>query len=211
MSTEIEPHPDSALALEGMELAGNARDLTDPECDTLLFVRSGSGSLEVAGEHFHLDGGCAALVLAGEPADLRGELELLRITVRPVADVHAALGPRETVVRLDRETALGALDSRGYQVLFGPHNGSTRATLFAGFVPPGRSPWHYHLYDEIVWIPDGPAVLHRRGSEVGPLAPGSAFRLRPREVHIVENAGEREMTLLGVFTPAGSPSAAYLS
>jgi quercetin dioxygenase-like cupin family protein len=202
---------DSALALESFELAGDARQLTDAECDTLLFVRSGGGSLEVADAVFTLAEGSAALVLAGEPAEVRGELELVRVTVGPVDDVHAALGPRETVVTLDRASALGALDARGYQVLFGPHNGSTRATLFAGFVPPGRSPWHYHLYDEIVWIPDGPAVLHRRGEEAQPLAPASAFRLRPRDVHIVENAGEREMTVLGVFAPAGSPSAAYLA
>jgi hypothetical protein len=30
-------------------------------------------------------------------------------------------------------------------------------------------------------------------------------------VHIVENAGDREMTIIGIFTPAGSPSAAYLT
>jgi len=30
-------------------------------------------------------------------------------------------------------------------------------------------------------------------------------------VHIVENAGASEMTIIGVFTPAGSPSAAYLT
>jgi hypothetical protein len=36
--------------------------------------------------------------------------------------------------------------------------------------------------------------------------------LRPREVHVVENAdAEREMALIGIFTPAGSPSAAYLT
>jgi hypothetical protein len=43
------------------------------------------------------------------------------------------------------------------------------------------------------------------------LGPGAAFRLRPREVHIVENASpDRELTIVGIFTPAGSPSAAYL-
>jgi hypothetical protein len=29
-------------------------------------------------------------------------------------------------------------------------------------------------------------------------------------VHIVENAGDRELTIIGIFSPAGSPSAAYL-
>ena len=43
------------------------------------------------------------------------------------------------------------------------------------------------------------------------LAAGAAFRLRPRQVHVVENAGASEMTIIGIFTPAGSPSAAYLT
>jgi hypothetical protein len=31
-------------------------------------------------------------------------------------------------------------------------------------------------------------------------------------VHIVENeAADRELTIIGIFTPAGSPSAAYLT
>ena len=121
-------------------------------------------------------------------------------------DRHATLGARETVVRLDRERAEQALGARAFQLLFGPHNGSTRATLFAGFLPPGRSPWHYHLYDEIVFVPDGPGRLHRRGSEIEPLAAGSAFRLRPREVHIVENASaDGDMTVSGRLHPRRQP------
>ena len=59
-------------------------------------------------------------------------------------------------------------------------------------------------------MPEGPGRLHlSEGSNE--LGAGAAFRLRPRQVHIVENAGEREMTIIGVFTPAGSPSAAYLT
>ncbi len=49
------------------------------------------------------------------------------------------------------------------------------------------------------------------GDAVEPLGHGSVFRLHPREVHIVENLDpEHELVVLGIFTPAGSPSAAYL-
>jgi hypothetical protein len=44
------------------------------------------------------------------------------------------------------------------------------------------------------------------------LSPGCAFRLHAREVHIVENTQPaEELAVLGIFTPAGSPSAAYLT
>ena len=50
----------------------------------------------------------------------------------------------------------------------------------------------------------------RRDSDQA-LEAGAAFRLRPREVHIVENSSpDREMIVIGIFTPAGSPAAAYL-
>ena len=60
-------------------------------------------------------------------------------------------------------------------------------------------------------MPDGPGRLHLGDTTVD-LERGSAFRLRPRQVHIVENLSpDAEMTIIGVFTPAGSPSAAYLT
>jgi quercetin dioxygenase-like cupin family protein len=215
MQTLIPPLDDSALALALVEVGSSETvAVHDPERDSLLYVSGGSGSLTLDGTTSELARGSAALVLAGEEATIAGdELEVVRATVGPSADRHAPLGPRETVVRVDPSLAQQALESRGYQILFGPHNGSTRATLFVGFVPPGRSPWHFHLYDEIVFIPRGPGRVHRAGAEdTEPLAAGSAFRLRPREVHIVENASaDEELTVVGFFTPAGSPSAAYLA
>ena len=83
--------------------------------------------------------------------------------------------------------------------------------MFVGYVPPGRAPWHYHLYDEICWIWRGPGRYHL-GDEVEPLEDGCCFWITPREVHIVENtSSDRELAILGIFTPAGSPSAAYLT
>ena len=202
----------SELALASIDLgAGITAALPAAEEDALLYVASGSGLLTVGDDSHELRAGSAALVVGGEDDAVQGELSFLRATVGPGADRHAPLGSREIVVHADDAGAGGATGGRSYQVLFGPENGSTRATLFVGHVPPGRAPWHFHLYDEIVWIPEGPARLHT-ADEVRELGPGTAFRLRPRQVHIVENASpDRELTVVGVFTPAGSPSAAYLA
>ena len=206
---------DSALALESVRLDEGAElEVHETDLDSLLFSTAGSGALSLAGETAAIEGGSAALVLAEEEATFvagAGGLELIRATVGSDADRHAPMGPREVVVALDDAISEQATGARSFQILFGPHNGSTRATLFAGYLPPGRAAWHYHLYDEIVWIPLGPGSLHLRGSE-NALGQGSAFRLRPREVHVVESSSlDREMTVIGVFTPAGSPSAAYLA
>ena len=202
---------DSALALHALTLAPGMRaGIADDELDTLVFVSAGSGRLVVGDEASPLRAHNAGLVLAGEEAELEatGALEAVVLTVGAETDLHAPMGTRETVVSLD-DADQRATGERSFQILFGPHNGSTRATLFAGYVPPGKAPWHYHLYDEIVFIPEGPGRLHV-GESIEELGAGSAFRLRPRQVHIVENPGDAAMTIIGLFTPAGSPSAAYL-
>lgn len=214
MTTHIPPDEDSALSLAEVRVPPEeAFDLRHEQNETLLVCSEGSGVLELAGERFSLTARRAALALANEPAPLTAGAEGFAGVVARVgrsADRHAALGEREVVVELDGAGADAATGSRSFEVLFGPRNGSTRATLFIGFVPPGKAPWHFHLYDEIVWIPKGPARLHRKDEAVEQLAAGAAFRLRPREVHIVENPSASVLELMGVFTPAGSPSAAYL-
>jgi quercetin dioxygenase-like cupin family protein len=213
-SGDIAPLGSSPLALSVLRgKPGERIPLGDGEHDSLLYVFAGEGTLELTAEH-PLTHGTAALVLAGEEATVVADqsgVSIVRATVDSSADRHAPLGPREAVARLESSEATNATGARSFQILCGPHNGSTRATLFAGFVPPGKAPWHYHLYDEIVWIPDGPGRLHL-GEEVEELTAGSTFRLRPREVHIVENtSADQVLVVLGVLAPAGSPSAAYLS
>jgi quercetin dioxygenase-like cupin family protein len=196
------PIAGSALAVETLALAGHETvENGSGDVDTIVLAVSG-----------HEDGPTARLILAGEKDEVTagaGGSVLVRATIGPETDRHAALGQRERTVSVDRVQAEGATGNRSFEVVFGPHNGSTRATMFVGHVPPGAAPWHFHLYDEIVWIWRGEGRFHTmEGSE--PLAPGSAFRIRPREVHIVENTSPTdELVVVGLFTPAGSPSAAY--
>jgi quercetin dioxygenase-like cupin family protein len=210
---DVRPIDGSALALETRVIEAGASIAVGHETnDTLLYVARGTGRLAVGDDTSPVDARSAGLVLAGEGGTLAAddELDLVVATVGADVDLHARMGPLERVTSLVGADAQQATGTRSFQILFGPHNGSTRATLFAGFIPPGRAPWHYHLYDEIVWVPEGPGRLHlHEGDE--PLEAGSVFRLRPRQVHIVENESSTDMTVIGVFTPAGSPSAAYLT
>ena len=206
----VEPVGESQLSLDTLRLdSGAASPLGDQACDELLFVFAGGGSLD----DDPIASGSAALVVAGESATLSagaGGLVAIRASIGVAVDLHAPMGRRERIVSVDEVEPGKATGSRSFQVLFGPHNGSTRATMFVGYIPPGAAPWHYHLYEEIVWVWNGTGRYHvAAGAEE--LADGSAFYLSPREVHIVENSSpDRELVVVGIFTPAGSPSAAYL-
>ena len=210
---DVRPLDGSALALETVTLApGTTAAIGEPGRDSLLYVANGTGLLSVGDDSASVHPGSAGLVLAGEEGLLSAEeeLEAFVATVTADVDLHAPMGPRTLAVSLDEAGAQQATGGRSFEILLGPHNGSTRATLFAGFIPSGKAPWHYHLYDEIVWVPEGPGRLHLAEGEAA-LGPGAAFRLRPRQVHVVENTSPSEMTIIGVFAPAGSPSAAYLT
>ena len=201
----------SELALHAMRVPpGAATEMSDDLRDTLLFAHEGACSV---GNH-ELGGPGSFLVPAGERRTLVAGPDgasLVCATLGAGTDLHAPMGATEPVVALDHVEPGQATGARSFQVLHGPHNGSTRATMFVGYIPPGKAPWHYHLYDEIVWVLRGEGRLHI-GDTVEPLDQGAAFRLRPREVHIVENTDPTvEMAVVGISTPAGSPSAAYLT
>jgi quercetin dioxygenase-like cupin family protein len=205
----------SALALSVVRIGPTGTwELAHAGCDTLLFTVAGTGTLDVESKHAGLSTARAALVVEGERAMVTAGpegLAAIRMSVGGDVDLHAPIGRRELAVDVDHVEPGTATGKRSFQVLFGPHNGSLRATLFVGYIPPGRAPWHYHLYDEIVWLWRGPGRLHLDGG-AEQLEDGAAFRLTPREVHIVENTrDDGEMAVLGLFTPAGSPSAAYLT
>ena len=212
----VGPIDGSALALEQLHLdQGGERIVEDAARDSLLYVASGSGTLALDGtEHRRCRLGarhsCSPASARRSRRPRGSSRSSATVGARTPTGTHrwAAVESRR---RSTTEKPSRRPGARSFQLLFGPHNGSTRATLFAGFIPPGKAPWHYHLYDEIVWVPEGPGRLHL-GDDTEELGPGSAFRLRPRQVHIVENASaDRELTIIGVFTPAGSPSAAYLT
>jgi quercetin dioxygenase-like cupin family protein len=210
----VPPVSDSALSLATLRLDARAvAEVTAEDADLLVFVTGGDGSASLAGETLDLESGRALIVRDGETATVTagGEgLSAARVAVAAEADVHAALGPDERVVALDLDDAGVATSNRSFQVLAGAHNGFPRATVFVGVVPPGAAPWHFHQYDEIVLQLSGGAVYHQSGL-VQDVRAGDAVRIRPRLVHVNENPSDGDMLLLGVFTPAGSPSAAYLA
>jgi quercetin dioxygenase-like cupin family protein len=210
----VPPERGSELALDAIDLRPDAQlELTDPLHDGLLLVHEGEGAVVVDGVRTEIAAVASLVVPAGAVGTLHAGpagLSTVHATIGATVDLHAPMGRTETLVSLDSVEPGTATGARSFQLLHGPHNGSVRATGFVGYIPPGAAPWHYHLYDEIVWILRGKGRLHV-GDDVEALAPGSAFRLHPREVHIVENVQPlAELAVLGIFTPAGSPSAAYL-
>ena len=210
---DVRPLEGSALELRTLTLElGATVELTEPGHDSLLYVSRGSGLFSAGAESVAIRERSAGLVLAGEDATLSAtsELEAILATVGPATDLHAPMGARALTVSLDDGDAQQATGARSSSSCSGRTTGRR-----------GRPS-----------LPDSSRRARRRGittcttrssgfpkarddctsrAEVGHSERVRRSRLRPRQVHIVENEGHGEMTILGVFTPAGSPSAAYLT
>ena len=77
-----------------------------------------------------------------------------------------------------------------------------------GSIPPGRAPDHFHEYEEVLCILSGRGRMWS-GASSTEVAAGSCIYLPRRQTHCLENTGEGELRLLGVFYPAGSPAVSY--
>jgi mannose-6-phosphate isomerase-like protein (cupin superfamily) len=128
-----------------------------------------------------------------------------------VAPLVATAGPisegAPPIVRLADRKEVPTAD-RWYRVLVDDEVGSTQVTQFIGSIPPGRAPVHFHHYEEVLFILRGEGRMWA-GNTSTPIAAGSCIYLPKGQVHCVENTGQNELRLLGVFYPAGSPAVRY--
>jgi len=120
-----------------------------------------------------------------------------------------ARDPERATVKLADRRAQRTAD-RWYRVLIDDEVGSRQVTQFVGSIPPGRAPNHFHTYEEVLFILQGEGRMWA-GETNTPIARGSCIYLPKGQVHCVENTGQGELRLLGVFYPAGSPSVRYES
>ena len=174
--------------------------------DELLYVVSGSGTLELDGEPYDLEPEIGAYVRAGETyaVDNAGPGELLVVSTSvPVEQVYRP--PREVTVRFADRDELRADGKRTFRYLVNQDAGCMDATQFVGIVEPCRAPDHSHTYDEVGYIVAGEGFAHVGGESI-PLRPGSCFHLPPEQVHCIENTGPGVMRILGVFHPSGDPA-----
>jgi mannose-6-phosphate isomerase-like protein (cupin superfamily) len=174
--------------------------------DEVLYVLDGTGSATVGGAEVPLRTGVGMFV-RGDTAwsvDADGALDVLSVLVH---DPEPA--PDATVtVDLLAEARLDATAARQFVLGVRAETGCPSVTQFIGFVPPGRAPDHFHRYDEVLYVLEGQGSLHI-GGEDAPLAPGVCVHLPATLVHCLENTGDSELQLLGVFRPSGSPADAY--
>jgi mannose-6-phosphate isomerase-like protein (cupin superfamily) len=190
------------------------------ECDEIIYVLQGAATILIDGWPYAVQPETGVYLRPGailtvhnpgpEPFVLIGSQCPEPLTASETLPPFTTPQSPETsppIVRLaDRETVPTA--DRWYRVLVDEEVGSTQVTQFVGSIPPGRAPDHFHNYEEVLFILRGAGRMWA-GKTHTPIAAGSCVYLPKGQVHCVENTGDDELGLLGVFYPAGSPSVRY--
>ncbi len=196
--------------------------VVNPVAEEVLYVASGEGHCRIDGHPYDLRPGAALFVPPGAACSIESTgPETLRIVssccpedpgrriVESPSPAVSGEPPRRMVHEDDRE-AIRAGQDRVFRYLVHTDLGCRAVTQFVGWIPTSRAPFHFHAYEECIYILEGQGILHLEGypaaSEFGP---GDSIYLPDGVVHCLENPGPSPIRLLGVFYPSGSPGAAY--
>jgi len=209
-----------AISLRILEFGpGISQGLLNRECDEVFYVLEGECTLFIDGRPYavgpetgiYLQPGKTLSVKSAGPDVVRfvssqcpeETFEIVTAALTSSGDSQQPL----PIVKLSDRRALPTAD-RWYRVLVDDEVGSEQVTQFVGSIPPGRAPDHFHEYEEVLFILRGEGRMWA-GETNTPIGPGSCIYLPKRQVHCVENTGDGELRLLGVFYPAGSPAVRY--
>ena len=180
--------------------------------DEIAYVVSGSGTLSLNGETHDLNPDVGIYIKAGESYEIDNggaeDVVLVSVTA-PEASGAEQSDVRKVIVRVADQPTIPAGKDREFRFVINPDAGCQDVTQFVGWIPPGRAPTHYHLYDEVIYVLDGDGVLHLEGQPDTPITTGTCIHLPPPVQHCLENTGDRPLRVLGVFHPAGSAAEAY--
>jgi len=202
----------TAISLHVLEVGpGWSPRLGGAACDEVVYVFEGAGVLQFEGGARPIGPGMGFYIPPGTRFEIETSVAMTLISSRcpdpgDAAEPVAPGGP-PVVVRME-DCVAETTGDRWYRVLLDHHVGRSRVTQFVGAIPPGRAPDHYHEYEEVLCILQGRGRMWA-GDKSTPIERGSCIYLPRRQVHCVENTGDSELRLLGVFYPSGSPAVRY--
>jgi mannose-6-phosphate isomerase-like protein (cupin superfamily) len=215
----------SAISLRTIEAGpGLSPGLRNAECDEVLYVMAGQGTLVLDGAAHPISPETGIFVRAGVTfaisnatdapmvlvssrcPDPQDDLETFDALPAPSRDRRPQHLPIARLADQPRESA----GDRWYAAIVDAKMGSEEITQFVGGIPPerARAPLHAHLYEEVLCVLSGEGRMWS-GDTSAPIREGSCIFLPRAQLHGVENTGPVELRVLGVYFPAGSTTARH--
>lgn len=191
--------------------AGRSAERANDGRQEVLYVVSGRGTLHLDGEPHELAPETGAFVAPREryAVENPGPEELLVVSVTAPESDRGVGDKRRVTIRYAEQPPLPASPNREFRYLVNEDAGCLDVTQFVGVIPPSKAPLHSHTYDEVVYVIEGRGVYHIGDRQI-PMGPGTCIHLPPLVMHCLENSGDEDMRVLGVFHPSGDPASRAL-
>lgn len=193
--------------------------IVNPNAEEVLYVAAGDGVCHINGFRYALRPGCAVFVPPRAEYVIEnqgpGILSIIGVCCPEEEERHVVERPRKAsgdpprlMVHENEREPIRAGEDRTFRYLVHTDLGCRQVTQFAGWIPTSKAPFHYHDYEEAIFILDGTGIVHVDGDECE-FGPGSSIYFPVGVRHSVENPGKTAIKLLGAFYPSGSPGEAY--
>jgi mannose-6-phosphate isomerase-like protein (cupin superfamily) len=198
---------------------GKSVTLRNAQSEEVLYITTGSGICFVDGHPYEIEPGTAVYVPPATQYQIYNPndtpIEIVSVCCPEESSVEtgsAAVTPkpesaRELTVREAERDRIKTGD-RTFRLLVDKDLGCQRVTQFVGVIPPGTSPHHYHTYEEAIFILQGRGIVWA-DDECCEFSAGTSIYLPIGQRHMLENTGDDDVRLLGVFYPSGSPATRY--
>jgi mannose-6-phosphate isomerase-like protein (cupin superfamily) len=186
--------------------------------DVILFVVSGSGTVNISGREFEVRATDGVYVRPAEAMQLTATpgatLQVFALAA-PLGDLQwpanlphnfdAAYPQRVVSVDAEQRTAMGP---RYFQILVDKRIGSKVITQFIGHIPPSKAAPHRHLYEEAIIVLSGEGCMWTEDRRVNVRA-GDVIFLPRKQLHSLEATSAEGIDVVGVICPGDNPSINY--
>ncbi len=198
--------------------AESSPPLCFPDCDVILFVESGNGTIIISGRPFqvratdglHVRPAEAFALIAAQASTLRvfalaspGSQMMWLERMPENFDANYA----QRIVSVDTEQRV-AMGPRYFQRLVDHRIGSEVITQFIGHIPPSKAAAHRHLYEETIIVLSGEGCIWTEDRKAKVRA-GDVIFLPRKQLHSLQALSSAGMDVVGVICPGNNPSINY--
>ena len=186
--------------------------------DVILFVLSGSGTVNISGRIFPVQATDGVHIRPGEAMQFAAHgAQALKVFALacPLGELEwpdtlpgnfdAQFPERVVSVDAEQRTAMG---SRYFQILVDKRIGSKVITQFIGHIPLSKAAPHRHLYEEAIIVLSGEGCMWTEDRKAHVKA-GDVIFLPRKQIHSLEATSADGMDVVGVICPGDNPSINY--
>jgi CDGSH-type Zn-finger protein/mannose-6-phosphate isomerase-like protein (cupin superfamily) len=184
---------------------------------TVLFVRAGTGHIEISGRRFPIEPLTGIYVRPSETYRIEA-LEPLEVFISngPGSEDLVWAERMDTGFDADHPHRCAAVDpsqrhkmaERHYQLLIAREHGSTVVTQFIGNIPHSKAEPHRHLYEEALIFLNGAGTVWTEHTKAR-VGGGDVVFLPRKQVHSVQCTIPGGFDVVGVIYPGDNPSINY--